>query len=238
MNNNNEEKRNANVRQDRNRAAKQGHQRFDDMGLTKRNAEYMFKFNQALNATKLNDDQKATTISTMLDELKEGQKAGKTARNMWGTVEQKVQNTVNPPQKSVGVTGANYWPNAAYNALMFFMIFTLLYGITSMMAKNPNTNTTMGITGIVLSSLVAGATIPFVSNVFDPKVKHRYSGWVRILMLLGLFLVWMVIFFGAAVIPRVINPIMNPITDIVMGVIAAAGMWLLKQRYEISSTIF
>lgn len=235
---NNEEKRNANVHQDHNRAAKQGHQRFDNLGLTKRNAEYMYKFNQALNATKLSDDKKVNTIDTMLAELKEGQKSGKTARNMWGTVEQKVANTVNPPQKEVGVMGANYWPNAAYNTLMFFMIFTLLYGITSFMAKNADTTTTMGITGIIVSSLVAGATIPLVSNLFDPKAKHKYSGWMRILFLIGLFLVWMVIFFGAAVIPRVINPIMPPSVDIILGIIAAVGMWFVKRNYTISNTIF
>ncbi|WP_283805091.1 DUF1129 family protein [Lentilactobacillus rapi] len=91
--------KNAHVHQDRDRSAKILHSQFDNIGLTKRNSEYMYKFNQALAGTKLTAAQKTETINKMVQELLEGQKSGKTARNMWGTVEERIQFIVNPPKR-------------------------------------------------------------------------------------------------------------------------------------------
>ncbi len=72
--------KNAQVHQDRDHAAKIVHSQFDNIGLTKRNAEYMFKFNQALGPTKFSAEQKKTIIQSMVQQLLDGQKSGKTAK--------------------------------------------------------------------------------------------------------------------------------------------------------------
>ncbi|AQW20710.1 hypothetical protein PL11_001650 [Lentilactobacillus curieae] len=232
----NNEKRNAHVQQDRNRTSELLHSQFDNIGLTKRNAEYMFKFNQALGGVKLKDEQKSELVDQMVKDLLEGQKSGKTARNMWGTVDQKIDNVVNPPKKAANPV-RDYWPNAAYNTLLFFTIFNLLYGITFLFSKNAAA-TTMGITGIILSSIIAGLGIPLMTMLIAPGVKHKYSLPIRILFIAGFFVVWMAVFFIAGLIPRVINPILNPYVYIALGVLSIGGSVWFKRRYNITGGLF
>lgn len=234
---NQNEKRNANVQQDRQAKIKDAHAQFNNMGLTKRNAEYMYRFTVALNRTKLSNDDKASTISQMLDELKAGQKQGKTARNMWGSVDEKVENIVNPPKKE-GTLSSEYWPNAIYNMFLFFMIFTLLYGITYFVSPKSGKESMMGITGIILSAGIAGLGMPVISQLFDPKIKHKQSGWQRVLIMVGFFLVWMIVFFAAGIMPRAINPILNPIVYLVLGGASIGVVLYLKRRYNIRGGLF
>ncbi|WP_283680229.1 DUF1129 domain-containing protein [Lentilactobacillus sp. Marseille-Q4993] len=232
------QKRNANVKQDRDRSAKIVHSQFDNIGLTKRNAEYMFKFNKALNGTKLADEKKSAQIEQMVQELLEGQKSGETARNMWGTVDQKVDSIVNPPKSKPGVvTKADYWPNAFYNMILFFVIFNFMYGIMALFSKNA-AQATMGITGIVLSSVIAGLGIPLLTMLIAPGVKHKYPLWIRIIMIVGFFAVWMLVFFVAGMIPGIINPVLNPIIYIVLGAIGLAGQFWFKKNYNITGSLF
>ncbi|WP_343034647.1 DUF1129 family protein [Lentilactobacillus kribbianus] len=231
------QKRNANVHQDRNHSAKEGRRRFDNIGLTKRNADYMYRFSQALSKTNLSDEVRTNTMDTMLNELKEGQKSGKTARNLWGTVDEKIETTVHPPRKEGQLIGPDYWPNVLYNFFMFLMIFSLLYGITHYISKN-NANAAMGITGIFISSAVAALTIPFVSDMFAPNVKHKYNVWIRILFVAGIFLLWMEAFYLAAMIPRGLNPILDANVYIGLGVLSFGLMWFVRSRFNVRSTLF
>lgn len=196
----------------------------------------MFKFNQALGGVKLKDEQKSELVDQMVKDLLEGQKSGKTARNMWGTVDQKIDNVVNPPKKAANPV-RDYWPNAAYNTLLFFTIFNLLYGITFLFSKNAAA-TTMGITGIILSSIIAGLGIPLMTMLIAPGVKHKYSLPIRILFIAGFFVVWMAVFFIAGLIPRVINPILNPYVYIALGVLSIGGSVWFKRRYNITGGLF
>lgn len=196
----------------------------------------MFKFNQALGGVKLKDEQKSELVDQMVKDLLEGQKSGKTARNMWGTVDQKIDSVVNPPKKAANPV-RDYWPNAAYNTLLFFTIFNLLYGITFLFSKNAAA-TTMGITGIILSSIIAGLGIPLMTMLIAPGVKHKYSLPIRILFIAGFFVVWMAVFFIAGLIPRVINPILNPYVYIALGVLSIGGSVWFKRRYNITGGLF
>lgn len=233
----NNEKRNANVKQDRHAKIKDAHSQFDGMGLTKRNAEYMYKFTVAINQTKLSNEVKTNTVSQMIEELKAGQKQGKTAKNMWGSVEQKVQNTVHPPKKAASFSN-DYWPNAIYNMILFFMIFTLLYGVSYFISPKNGRQAMMGITGIILSAVIAGLGMPVISRLFDPNIKHKYSGIVRVLIMVAFFIIWMAIFFAAGLIPSVINPVLNPIIYLVLGVAAIGVTIWYKRRYQITGGLF
>ncbi|KRL65926.1 hypothetical protein FC85_GL002979 [Lentilactobacillus diolivorans DSM 14421] len=228
--------KNANVHQDRDRTTKIVHSQFDNIGLTKRNAEYMFKFNQAISGTKLTADQQGEIVKKMVDELLAEQKSGKTARNMWGTVDQKVESILNPPKRPADPI-KDYWPNAGYNMLLFFVIFSFLYGITYFFSKGGQ-QTTMGITGIVVTAVVAGLGIPALTMLIQPGVKHKYSLWVRIPLIILFFLVWMFIFFLAGMLPAVINPILNPYAYIVLGLLGAVAAFFVKRRWNITGGLF
>jgi len=230
--------KNAQVHQDRDHAAKIVHSQFDNIGLTKRNAEYMFKFNQALGATKLSADKKNEAVQTMVQELLEGQKSGKTARNMWGTVDQKIETTVHPPARPADPR-RDYWKNAGYNAVLFLTIFFLMYGVLWFLpTKGGQHSPMMGITGILISAAVAGLGIPIVTMMFTPGVKHRFSIWIRIILVVLFLIVWMGIFTLSSILPPVLNPVLNPIVYIVLGVLSGVAAFFVKRRFNITGGVF
>ncbi|PAL01496.1 hypothetical protein B8W96_00845 [Lentilactobacillus parakefiri] len=230
--------KNAQVHQDRDRAAKIVHSQFDNIGLTKRNAEYMFKFNQALSTTKLSADKKNEAVQTMVQELLEGQKSGKTARNMWGTVEQKVETTVHPPARPADPR-RDYWKNAGYNAVLFLTIFFLMYGVLWFLpTKGGQHSPMMGIAGILISAAVAGLGIPIVTSMFMPGVKHKFSIWIRIVLVILFLIVWMGIFTLSSILPPVLNPVLNPIVYIVLGVLSGVTSFYIKRRFNITGGVF
>jgi uncharacterized membrane-anchored protein len=151
-------------------------------------------------------------------------------------VDQKVQSILNPPKPKPDAR-RDYWPNAAYNALLFFVIFTFLYGITFFFTKT-GTRGMMGITGIILSAAVAGLGIPLMTMLIQPGVKHKYPLWIRIIMMIGFFIVWMAIFFFAGMIPAVINPILNPYVYIGLGVIGVVAAYFVKRNFQITGGLF
>jgi Uncharacterized membrane-bound protein conserved in bacteria len=88
------------VRQNRNTVAVSERAAFDNLGLTKRNAEYMYRFNKALENTKLSPDKKAAAVQDMVNELVAGQKSGKTAKNLYGDIDERVKLVVEAPSRT------------------------------------------------------------------------------------------------------------------------------------------
>ncbi|KRN42947.1 DUF1129 family protein [Fructilactobacillus fructivorans] len=214
-------------------------EQFDHVGLTKRNAEYMYKFKQELSETKLEPEKQATKISEMVDELKKAQKRGVTAKNLYGTVTQKVELTIHPPKKPQKLTPMTYVIDATYNFLWFLVLFCFLYAAMFFInSSQASKGGVMGITGIFVSSIVAGVGMPLMTNLFAPGVKHKYNGIIRALMMVLLFAIWMLVFFGGTYIPRIINPITGPIVDTVIGVIGIAGILYMRHRFPITNGLF
>jgi len=235
MSDNKQTPRNAGVRQNRNNVAVNERAAFDNLGLTKRNAEYMYRFNKALEKTKLTPERKSEAVQSMVNELIEGQKSGKTGKNTYGDIDERVKLVVEGPQKPDSLFGGrDYWPNMIYNALTFFMIFNLMFGLIYFFSPKMMTSSQpVGITAITVSALVAGFALPVMPRVFDPKIKHRYNGWMRTLLVVLVFIVWMVLFFSAQLLPPVINPILQPKPSIALGLISIAIMLWMRRHYNI-----
>lgn len=240
MSDNNQTPRNAGARQDRNKVAINERSAFDNLGLTKRNADYMFRFNKALESTKLTPEKKAKAVQDMVDELVEGQKSGKTAKNLYGDIEAQVKVVVDGPVTNAAIIGGpNYWPNMIYNALTFFMIFNLMFGLMYLFSPKLMTSSQpVGITAITVSAVVAGFILPIMPRLFDPKIKHKYNGWIRALFVLLGFVVWMVLFYAAQLLPSVINPVLMPWPSIILGVVSIALMFWLRRTYPIRGGFF
>ncbi|WP_125583647.1 DUF1129 domain-containing protein [Levilactobacillus cerevisiae] len=240
MSDNKQTPRNAGVHQDRNTVAASERAAFDNVGLTKRNADYMFRFNKALDQTKLTPEKKAAAVQKMVNELVDGQKSGATAKNLYGDVEKQVKVVVDGPVTATAVIGGpNYWPNMIYNALTFFMIFNLMFGIMYLFSPKLMTSSQpVGITAITVSALVAGFILPIMPRLFDPKIKHKYNGWIRALFVLLGFIVWMVLFYAAQMLPSVINPVLMPWPSIILGVVSIALMFWIRRTYKIRGGFF
>ncbi|USS84841.1 DUF1129 domain-containing protein [Fructilactobacillus myrtifloralis] len=233
------EKRNAHVQQ-RPSSQKERYAEFANQGLTKRNEEYMVKFSAALADTNYPAEQRTELIQTMMQEILAAQKRGTTAKNLYGTVTEKLKVTLNPPKEPAGpMTKERYLTDATYNFLWFLILFNFMYGAMAFMAPDSaNQAGAAGITCIVLSSIVAGLGMPFVTQLFAPDVQHKHNWLVRAGMMALMFLVWMLVFYGSNLLPRIINPVVNPIVNIVIGVIGVVAILYMRSRFKITSGIF
>ncbi|MFC6206419.1 DUF1129 family protein [Levilactobacillus tongjiangensis] len=241
MSDNKETPRNAGVHQNRNTVASNERAAFDNVGLTKRNADYMFRFNKALEKTKLTPEKKAAAVQKMVAELVDGQKSGATAKNLYGDVDARVKEVVEGPEREVQVFGGpDYWPNMIYNALSFFMIFNLMFGVLYLFSPNlvKESNSPIGISAIIISAIGAGFIMPIMPKLFDPKIKHKYNGWIRLLIVLGGFLIWMVLFFFAQLMPRTINPVLGGWPSLMLAVFSGIGMYWIRRHYKITGGFF
>lgn len=232
-------KRNAAVHQDRNSAVKSEREVFDNIGLTKRNADYMFRFNQALQATKLSPEKKAEIVKTTTAELLEGQKTGKTAKNMYGgDVNAHVKEIVEGPQRPSGAPDP-YWPSVLYNGLNFFTIFSFMFGVMFLISPaSQKTNQSVGLFSIILSSVIAGLALPLIPRVFDSKREHRYALWIRVLGAVAFLILWLGLFTLTAAIPGTLNPSLGAWPMIVLGALGGVASWFVKRQYKLTQGFF
>ncbi|WP_413627729.1 DUF1129 family protein [Fructilactobacillus vespulae] len=233
-------KRNAHVQQKRNNGRKQLYEQLDAQGLSKKNVEYLTRFREALAETKMIADKQNDIFAETIVEVLAGQKQGKTARGMYGTVAEKVENIVNPPAKPVGpMTKERYLIDASYNVLWFMILFMFMYAAMFFMAPDQaKQGGVAGITSIILSSIIAGAGMPVVTQLFAPGVKHKYNAFIRLLLMIVAFAAWMVIFYSSNALPRVINPVVSPIINIIIGALAVVGVIYMRAKYTITSGLF
>lgn len=232
------QQRNAGAKQDRNSAVKEERSAFDNIGLTKRNADYMFRFNQALqNVTKLDTDKKTEIVQGMVDELIEGQKSGMTAKSQYGDIKTRIDGLVNGPKRPVGADDP-FWPSALYNGLTFFMFFGVMFGIMYFFAKGNQTGQQVGIVSVLFSAIIAGIALPMIPRAFDTKRQHRFNIWIRILFALIFVVIWLGLFYGMAYLPWWMNPIIPAWLQIALGVIAGGAAYLVRRKWKLTQGFF
>ena len=71
-----------------------------EQNLTKRNEQYIFDLKKSLKAANLSEEELALALHGILPELVAGQKTGKTARQLFGTVSERTEAILNNQQKS------------------------------------------------------------------------------------------------------------------------------------------
>lgn len=231
--------RNAGVHQDRNNTAKNERAAFDNIGLTKRNAEYMYRFNQALQGSKLTAEKKSEIIQTTITEIQAAQKTGKTARNLYGNdVNARVKEIVEGPKRPAGADDP-YWPSALYNGLTFFTIFSLMFGIMYLVSPaTQKASQPVGLTSIIFSAVIAGLALPMIPRLFDSKREHKYSLWVRIPLVILFMVAWLLLFYVMAFLPSILNPVLTAWPQIILGALSALGSYFVKRRWDLRQGFF
>ncbi|MBW1604833.1 DUF1129 family protein [Lactobacillus sp. Sy-1] len=214
---------------------------FDNMGLTKRNADYMFRFKQQLDQLNMPAEKKRETVDTMVSELVKEQKSGATARNLYGTVEQRIEFIKNPPREKEALF-TNYWPNAGYNFFIFLALFSIMYGVTLLFSKNSfsaEQAKSYGVAVIVITSIITGALMPIFTRLFDPAVKHTSKWYSRLGLMVILAIVWISVFFGLfIIIPNAINPVLPGIVYVVVAVLSFGASLFMRSKFKITTGLF
>ncbi len=67
--------------------------------LTKKNQQYIFDLKKSLAAANLSEEEKAVALHDMLPLLVQEQKAGRTARQLFGTVSERTEAILNKPEE-------------------------------------------------------------------------------------------------------------------------------------------
>lgn len=212
---------------------------FGNLGLTKRNEDFMFQLNKHLDAAGMVGGDKRAALEEVVEELKAGQKTGQTAKQLFGTASAKAASIAQP--KSQGLSGNNkgYWPNAIDTTLMLFAMFSLVFGISMMTTKGPST-ATYGIVGLILTAVSGGMVFAYIQGIITPaNPADKKPLWFRIVVTLVAILVWMA-FYGASfsLIPKALNPGLPGLVYVILAVVAFVGFIFERRITGISGGMF
>ncbi|RRK09906.1 DUF1129 domain-containing protein [Lactiplantibacillus garii] len=209
--------------------------------LTKRNAEYMRQMRKSLNDTQLSGEKKKAVLDEMTTTLLAEQGRGTTARQLYGTVQERTEEIINPKKTPVEQQKANFWISSLDSGLMLFMIFCLMYGIMGLIGANTQKNSqgAMGLTAILLTSVVGGLGVTKLFQYLAPaKGQPQASLWKKIGWSVLAVIVWMFVFTTVSLIKGPWNPILPGMAYLAIAVVVFFIRMWLKRRYKITTSLF
>lgn len=205
--------------------------------LTKRNEQYMMGLDKVLVAANYDETKKAKLYNKMMNELAENQKAGVTARQLYGTVSECAENILQ--QQEENLERSADWLIALDGGLLLGSIFALISGITLFTSKE-QTETGMGIISLLVNFIVGGLAMLIISkytpNPDAPKGKRGYGKYIAATT--GAMLLWMLAMTVSTFIPTTINIALPAVAYLVIAAAGFGAKIYLKKRYRITGGIF
>lgn len=207
--------------------------------LTKKNDQFIFDLKKALEQRSLSEERKVEALNDMLKELVAGQKTGTTAKQLYGTPSEAAANIATKPEPAPDMTFGKVWLD---NSLLLFAFLAVITGAFSMISKTPQA--TQGIISILIGGISGGLSFYFIYKFvyrFDlPGAdQSKRPGALKSGGIIALcFIPWVLLFSGASLIPKSINPSLDPILTIVLGVAAYGIHYLLKKKFNIQGSLF
>lgn len=207
--------------------------------LTKRNEQYIFDLKKAYKASNMSDEDIEVALHNILPQLVEGQKTGKTARQLFGTVSDALELNLEQKKAAAGTVPWMMWLD---NTFLFFAMLSILTGVMSIFSK---TNTMAnGIVSLILTSMAGGIIFYFLyiwiyqyeKPGADKSKKPKM--WKSLLMLAGAMVVWIIVYSGSMFLPQILNPVLpGPVTVVLGGLVLAFRFWF-KKKNNIQGSFF
>ena len=212
---------------------------FSNYGLTRKNEEFVYQLNKQLNRQGVAKDKQPAMIKETIDKLLAGQKKGQTAKSLFGTPTEYAKELKNPqPADPQATTQRSMKLLSVDNSLIFFSIFTFMYGIMFLLSPEilkTKQYGSSGITAIVLVAVIGGGLFSYIMLQLQPVNKKQARPMaVRILILVIGLVVWLGIYMMASWLPNVINPRLNAWVYIIFGLIAFGGDMYFRNKYHVS----
>ena len=203
-------------------------------GLTKRNEDYLFHLDKALDERGMDYEKKNDILETMYQELKKVQKQGYTATKLYGPVQEKAKELVDGPAKKEAAPAQNqkFWVVALDNGLIMFILFCAMYSLMGFFGGNAQTQASGGWLTLLTTLVIAGIGLAYFYTAMLPENlnKHKHK-WVHmILSTIALIAVWMVVFYLVALIPASINVVLSPIIYAILAVVGFGVRYYLKGK--------
>ena len=154
---------------------------FEQAGLTRKNIDYMIQLNKQLDLQGADPDAKATMLEQTVMKLTESQKQGTTARTLLGTPTEYADQLIHPAPSAKQVERSASGLLAIDNALMFFAIFTVMFGIMGLSQPKSlaSSNGNAGIVSILIVSIVGGLLFGYMTRLLTSTKGSLGCGGLR-----------------------------------------------------------
>lgn len=206
--------------------------------LTKRNEQYMMGLDKILTQASFDEERKEKKYYQMMTELLASQKAGRTARQLYGTVSECAETILKQEEDSP--SRSSDFLIALDGGLLLGSIFALISGVTLLTSKQENA-LGMGIISLIVNYIVGGIAMLIISKYTPdnnaPKGKKGYGKYI-LATTLAMLLWMMTMTLTTGLIPISINIPLSPYIYIVIGAIGFAAKMYVKKRYRITGSIF
>lgn len=208
----------------------------------------MYQLNKQLEAQGVKAADKPALLAETIAALKAGQKSGRTARAMFKTPTAHAHELLHPQPSAQAQQQTAGWLMAIDNGLMFFAIFTFMFGIMALVS--PATmrlahNGSAGITAIVAVAIIGGLVFAAVNQILLPvQVKGAAAGqtktkrrplWQRLTLILVALAVWLLAYTLVAMLPNAVNPRLNAYVYLACGVAAFLGDLYFRRRFNVTT---
>lgn len=205
--------------------------------LTKKNQEFIhIATNQLIEAGK-SDQEVKELLEEILPTIIENQKAGITARTLYGSPSEWVASKVaTDSEEKPAELNENPWLMWLDSSLLMLAIISLVNGVMNLFGQG----TQYGLLTLLIIGFGVGAGMYMMYHfVYRDQVKTgQRPKFIKAILFLGLAtLAWFVVFFLAALIPAIINPVLPPFAAIVLGAAAFGLRHLLKKKYNIRNAM-
>ena len=204
--------------------------------LTNKNEQYIYQLERDLKAAGFDEAQIEKELSVMLPEIVEKQKAGVTARQLFGTVTERVQSIVAGPVKDPNAKSPD-WQIAVDSGLLVGGLLALVTGVSLML--NPETQA-MGLVTLLIN-FVVGAYIMLAILKNTPKYDNPKGqrGYIRYLVVSTVALgAWLIVILGSQqFIPSFINITTGYEWYLLIGAAALFGKFYLKKKLNIVGSV-
>lgn len=206
--------------------------------LTNKNEQYVFQLERELKAAGFEGAQIEKELALMLPQIIEHQKSGVTARQLFGTVTERVHAIVDGPAKDPGAKSPD-WQIAVDGGLLVGGLFALVTGV--MLMLNPSVDTQpMGLFTLVIN-FIAGAFVMLAISKNAPKFDNPKGqrGYIRYLVVSTVAMVaWLIlVVLSQQFIPSVINLVMSYEWYLLIGAAALFGKFYLKKKLNIVGSV-
>ncbi|MEJ1331045.1 DUF1129 domain-containing protein [Latilactobacillus sakei] len=202
--------------------------------LSKKNADYLFKFKRALKEEDVSAEKQAEMLAEMLPEMLEAQHKGQPATQIYGPVSTKINQLLHAPKAPVKTS---LQLQMLDNALIFLIMYLAFNGIAAQFSSK-NSNAMIGITSIVITAAMAGVIMTYPMRYTQMPKEQRPPFWKMALIVVGLTLAFVAAYGVTILIPGFMNPVLPTWIQIVIAALLIVVRIYIKRRYKITGTFF
>lgn len=206
--------------------------------LTKRNEQYIFDLKKSLIAANLSEEAQTMALHEILPSLVEGQKAGKTARQLFGTVSERTEAILSKPEEKPESPALLMWLD---NTLLLLGVMMIILSVTTTFSKAQSQQ--LGLVTFIVTAMAGGylfyMSYKYIYQYDRPGVdKTKRPGWLKTgVALMGAMVLMLLAFTGSAFLPSFLNPVLDPVIVISLGVIVLIARYFLKKKYNMKSSL-